>query len=196
MRLIIIRHGETLENKEGIIMGHLPGTLSDLGVEQAKKVAQRLKDEDIDYIFSSDLDRAADTTKEIAKFHNLSPEFVEEIREMGYGKLQGKKKPSNWGKKKFNHKFQEDMGMEGSVRVLGRAKKFLEGINKKYGDKNILLVGHDTINRALISAILNKSTEDIDEIGPQHNTSVSIIEIKDGLEPIIHLINDIKHLEE
>ena len=66
MKLIITRHGETEENKAGIIQGHLPGHLSEAGIEQAKKVAFRLKDEKINFIYSSDLDRAADTAKEIA----------------------------------------------------------------------------------------------------------------------------------
>ena len=45
MKLIIVRHGETEENKIGIIQGHLPGTLSVIGIEQAQKIALRLKDE-------------------------------------------------------------------------------------------------------------------------------------------------------
>ncbi len=51
MRLIITRHGETEENIAGIMMGHLQGKLSATGIEQAKKVALRLKDEKIDFIF-------------------------------------------------------------------------------------------------------------------------------------------------
>lgn len=77
MKLIITRHGETEENKAGIIQGYLPGHLSKTGIEQAKKVVLRLKDEKIDFIYSSDLDRAANTAKEIAKFHPDVPiEFV------------------------------------------------------------------------------------------------------------------------
>ena len=39
MRLIITRHGKTVENENGIIQGHMPGILSKLGIEQAKKLA-------------------------------------------------------------------------------------------------------------------------------------------------------------
>ena len=35
MKLILLRHGETEEEKEGIILGRLPGTLSDEGGKQA-----------------------------------------------------------------------------------------------------------------------------------------------------------------
>jgi len=73
MKLIITRHGETEENKNRIIQGHIDGTLSQLGLEQAKKLAERLKDEKIDLIFSSDLGRALNTAKEVAKFHKDIP---------------------------------------------------------------------------------------------------------------------------
>ena len=63
MRLLITRHGETEENVNGVIQGHLPGKLSKLGLEQIKKIANRLKDEKIDYIYSSDLDRSSETAK-------------------------------------------------------------------------------------------------------------------------------------
>ena len=73
MRIILVRHGETEDNKKRIIQGHLPGKLSDKGIEQARKVANRLKNEKVDYIFSSDLDRAKSTAEEIAKFHQEKP---------------------------------------------------------------------------------------------------------------------------
>ena len=61
MKLIIVRHGETVGNATEIIEGHLPGKLSQKGIEQAKKLASRLKDEPIDHIFCSDLTRAIET---------------------------------------------------------------------------------------------------------------------------------------
>ena len=93
MRLILTRHGETEENKIGIMQGHLPGKLSAEGIEQAQKLALRLKDEKIDFIYSSDLARASDTAKEIASFHPHAPiKFVEDLRERNLGEFQGKKK--------------------------------------------------------------------------------------------------------
>jgi broad specificity phosphatase PhoE len=93
MKLILTRHGETEENKLGIMQGHMPGKLSGLGIEQAKRLALRLKEERIDFIYSSDLARASDTAKAIAKYHPNTPiEFVEELRERDLGEFQGKKK--------------------------------------------------------------------------------------------------------
>ena len=91
MRVILTRHGETKENKKTIVQGHMPGHLSELGKKQAEMVAIRLKDEKIDFIYSSDLKRAADTAKEIAKYHPDIPiEFTKELRERNLGEFQGK----------------------------------------------------------------------------------------------------------
>src|SRR5690606_30559966 len=93
MKLIITRHGETEENVAGILQGHLPGKLSARGIEQAKKLALRLQNDKIDFIYSSDLDRAADTAKEIAQYHpNAKIEFVENLRERNLGEFQGRKR--------------------------------------------------------------------------------------------------------
>lgn len=39
MKLILTRHGRTIENDKSLLQGHLPGKLSRLGVSQAKKLA-------------------------------------------------------------------------------------------------------------------------------------------------------------
>lgn len=45
--------------------------LTEKGIRQAKAVAKRLKDENIDMIISSDLKRARQTAEEINKFHSV-----------------------------------------------------------------------------------------------------------------------------
>ena len=94
MKLIITRHGQTKENKAKILQGQIEGELSELGKEQAKKVAERLKNEQIDYIFSSPLARAKNTAEEIIKFHVGKPfELRDELKELHMGELQGKPAP-------------------------------------------------------------------------------------------------------
>jgi broad specificity phosphatase PhoE len=69
MRLIIIRHGETNDNANGICQGQNDSPLSENGIAQAKSLALRFKDRKIDAVYSSDLQRAANTALEILKFH-------------------------------------------------------------------------------------------------------------------------------
>lgn len=50
MKLILSRHGETLENQQHILQGQLPGTLSPLGIAQAERLAEMLQEETLSLI--------------------------------------------------------------------------------------------------------------------------------------------------
>lgn len=56
----LVRHGQTMENLQGIIQGQLDTKLDDIGIEQAAAVAGALKDIPFDCGFSSDMTRASD----------------------------------------------------------------------------------------------------------------------------------------
>ncbi len=158
MRLIITRHGETVENTKGIMQGHLPGKLTQKGILQAKKIGQKLKSEKIDLFFSSDLKRAKDTIKEIHKHHKDKPIiFTKELREKDLGELTGKfKKDFKWNLKDYYFVIYENKEGEKNKDFLKRAKSFLTNLYNNYKDKSILITCHNGIGRALISIIENK----------------------------------------
>ena len=58
MRVYIVRHGETQENRDGIIQGQRDTFLNAIGSEQARMVGEALKDAKLGIAFSSDLSRA------------------------------------------------------------------------------------------------------------------------------------------
>lgn len=64
--LIVVRHGETVWNADGRQQGHLDSPLSPLGERQARAIAERLADEELDALYSSDLGRAYHTAEHIA----------------------------------------------------------------------------------------------------------------------------------
>lgn len=189
MKLILTRHGETIENKQRIMQGHLPGHLSKKGKQQAIKLALRLKDEKLDAIYSSDLARAADTAKEIAKFHpNIPLNFVKELREIDLKKYTGKKRDSiDWNNR------PDDIESRESMRK--RSEKLLHRVYKKYANNNVLFMGHNGINKALITIILNKPADEMPNLEKQMHTSISIFEIMEDKKNKIHLMNCIQHLK-
>ncbi len=196
MRLIITRHGETEENKAGILQGHMEGVLSQKGIEQAKKVALRLKDEGIDCIYSSDLKRAANTAKEIAKYHSDIPlEFTQELREMFLGEWQGKRKKDLGINKCVSVSSLSPKNGETIEKLFDRAKKFLTELLEKYTNETILLVGHNGIDNALIAVILGKTHEDIKAMESLRNTGISIFEFNKESESTIEIFNSASHLE-
>lgn len=54
----IVRHGETQENRKGILQGHLDTELNVQGIGQVALVAEALQDTPFNAAFTSDLKRA------------------------------------------------------------------------------------------------------------------------------------------
>lgn len=191
MKLMIARHGETEENRAGILQGHLPGTLTDKGIEQAKRLAQRLKDKKIDHIYSSDLARAADTAELIAQYHPNTPlDMIEELRERDAGELEGTDIAD------IDDDLIELPSAESTSELYERGKDFLEKIISKHGEDTVLLVCHGGIGKALYSAIQGTGPPELWSVHDLKNSSLSIVEIKKDGEHNILCFNDVAHLED
>ena len=89
MELILIRHGETIWNKEGRILGLSDIELSDVGLDQAHKLALSIRDHDIPTIYSSPLKRAHQTAQIINEMHNASIYLEPGLMEMDPGDFEG-----------------------------------------------------------------------------------------------------------
>ena len=188
MHLIITRHGETVENVQEIYQGQgLQGTLSENGKEQARKLSLRLRDQKIDAIFSSDLKRAADTAREVAKYHpDAEFHLVKELREVNIGDLSGK------SKKEFAFKNRSGV-FETDEQLIERVKKFLEMIYNNYKGKKVLFVGHGYVNRAIYAVLHNKGSEAIKSFEKPGNTAVTIVDVTEE-DNTFHTISCTKHL--
>jgi broad specificity phosphatase PhoE len=196
MQLIITRHGETIENIKRILQGQMDGTLSPNGIQQAKKLAKRLKDEKIDYIFSSDLKRAVNTTKEILKYHpEIKPIYVKELREQNLGEIQGKNRDEvNWDSDTLTTA-NRAKNAETLKEFFDRVSGFLDKVIKEYNDKNVLLVCHGGVSKILIASLQGKNIENLANIERIKNTSVTTFEINKDRNYKTLSFNCTKHLE-
>ncbi len=89
MRLILIRHGETVRNAEGLVQGRADVPLNDLGRRQAAALADALGGESLAAVYASPLQRARATAAAIAAPHGL-PVIVEpDLAEMDVGEMEG-----------------------------------------------------------------------------------------------------------
>jgi probable phosphoglycerate mutase len=96
MHLILIRHAETIENHRGIIQGQRPGQISELGKQQITAVAETLKHETVDAIYSSDLLRCIETAQPLRQLYKDAPLILSsELREFSYGKFLNSQSNSN-----------------------------------------------------------------------------------------------------
>ena len=89
MRLILVRHGQSEANANGVVQGRLDFGLSELGSVQARLTAERLKDEQIDRILTSPLKRAAETARAIAELKGMTVEPEPALMEYDVGAISG-----------------------------------------------------------------------------------------------------------
>jgi broad specificity phosphatase PhoE len=89
-QLILVRHGETLHNVQGIAQGWQDSELSDRGRDQVSRLARRLLRYNPDAIFSSPLPRALSTAEAIGGVTGLDIRVLDDLREMNYGGWEGR----------------------------------------------------------------------------------------------------------
>jgi broad specificity phosphatase PhoE len=88
-RLILVRHGVTEWNQAGRYQGHQDVPLSELGREQARRVAERLRAEPITAAYSSDMQRARETACIILSGREVELQTTAALRELGFGAWEG-----------------------------------------------------------------------------------------------------------
>jgi probable phosphoglycerate mutase len=87
--ILLIRHGETDWNVEKRLQGHSDIPLNSEGMRQAAALGRVLRDEPLDAIFASDLQRARDTAQAIATPRGMALQIDRDLRERCYGAFEG-----------------------------------------------------------------------------------------------------------
>ena len=113
VKIIIIRHGQSLGNMNRIFLGHTDLDLSDLGYRQALATAEYLKDENLDEIHSSDLIRAFNTALPHGKMRNLPIISNKNLREAYVGEWENMNVDdilAKWGREVFVDQWKNNFG--------------------------------------------------------------------------------------
>ena len=90
LRLYLIRHGEVEAAAMGTLIGRTDVALSERGVEQARRLAERLSSVRLDAVYSSDLRRACRTAEIIAEHNQTSAQPSAAWREIDMGAWEGR----------------------------------------------------------------------------------------------------------
>jgi Fructose-2,6-bisphosphatase len=199
MRLILIRHGETLWNKEGRIQGTSDIELSAVGIEQARLLALSLKDQPIGAIHASPLKRALQTAQIINEHHHKEVQTNRDLMEMDQGDFEGFSFKELMARQKdFLNKWIADPASvkmpngESLAELQARAWRALETIISK--EETALVVAHNFTIAAILCRIKKISLSDFrgNSVG---TASKTIIHFQNG-EPLIETLNDRSHLQE
>ena len=194
MRLIIVRHGESEWNQIGRYQGHLDAPLSGLGLRQAEALAGRLRQEPIDRIFTSPLQRAAKTAETIARHHSdASFERSPALMEIHHGDWQGllvDEVVSRYGeglREWRAHPTRSQMpNGESFTNVLKRVLDFKEQLCEEFHNDNILISTHDVVVKILVADALGMNMDRINRIWVT-NASISVIEYGEDLPYLVSL---------
>ena len=197
MQLFLIRHGETLWNKERRVQGVSDIALSDVGLDQARKLALSLKDHPIDAIYASPLKRAYQTAELINQFHGLDIQVQPGLMEMDQGDFEGLSfKELMACEKDFLKQWISDPASvtmpngESFTDVQERAWRVIENILNKSG--NTLVVSHNFTIAAILCKVRNISLSQFRSTCVD-TASKTIIAFENG-EPSIIAMNDCRHL--
>jgi broad specificity phosphatase PhoE len=91
MRLLLIRHGQTIDNVNGDLGTVIPGpVLTELGQEQARAIPAALAHEAVQGIYASTMQRTSLTAAPLAAATGLAVEILGGLREIGAGIFEGK----------------------------------------------------------------------------------------------------------
>lgn len=136
LEIIYFVHGTTTDNEQERATGHAPGKLSELGVQQAKELGEKVEEE-FDSIYCSDLKRAVKSA-ELAFGDKY--EIIEDkrLRECDYGEMT--KKRFNWALIDYIDNSYPDG--ESYKEVERRIRSFLESVKEKHEDGKIAVVAH------------------------------------------------------
>jgi len=146
-RYFILRHGEALSNVKNIISSWPEKGrfgLTKKGKKQIEESAKHLKNKNIDFIFSSDLLRTKQTAEIAEKFLKIKPVFDKRLREYSFGVYNGRPMEEfagifNSQIKRFSIKPEKG---ENYKEITKRMQDFLKDLEKKYKNKNILIISH------------------------------------------------------
>lgn len=199
IRLFLVRHGESEWNILNKVQGQKDTALTDNGIRQAEKLAERLKKESIDFIYSSDLKRAYDTAKIVGDKLGLKVNKLEGLREINFGCWQG------LSINEIKEKFREEhliwmtkphvLDLPGGETLISLQERVLKAVNsiiKRHEGKNILLVSHGAAIKTLILGILDIDVSNYRKISLD-NVGISIIEFREH-NPVIKVLNDTSHV--
>ena len=165
-QLYIVRHGETVWNREGRIQGHTDVGLSHRGLEQARLLAERLKPVRFDAAYASDLSRAAGTAAAILDGRGVPVSPTPRLREYHKGAFEGmtegelrSKYPAEYpGYVAKDLDYAPDGG-ESTRQVSERMTSVINEIKERHLRDTVLVVGHGGSLRAAMMALLGMSLD-------------------------------------
>lgn len=194
-KLVIVRHGQSIWNKENRFTGWVDVDLTGQGVQEAERAAELLKGYQFDEAFTSELIRANRTLDIILERigqKDIPVTKDERLNERMYGELQGKNKDEmreEYGEEQVHiWRRSYDVAPPGGESLKDTADRVLPYFEKSIVPKlkkgeNIIIAAHGNSLRALIMKLENLDPKEITQV-----------EIPTGVPKVYELDSDLRIL--
>ena len=186
-RLFLARHGETVWNKEHRLQGQTDIELSEAGRRHARLLLECLRDSPVDALYTSTLRRAIDTAQPLAEYFGLPLERRSELREIGFGVLEGKAldDPDPAVRDLLRKRLGDKGGFvppggESYQQVEQRVRPLLAELHRKHPGQTVLVVGHRAVNRVILGLVLGLRPAEYVDFDQRHRT---LYEVRFGEKP-------------
>lgn len=200
--IYITRHGQTVWNTEKRMQGWSDSPLTELGIQQAKWLGERLKDTKLDVIYSSPINRALSTANIMNSKRNIPLYTDLRLKEINMGIWEGLTQDEiqeSYSKELYNFwnvpQLYKPYDGETFYEIRQRTEEFIKEIISKNIGKDILIVTHTITLKAIMSFFQNTLIEDF--WGPPfiHPTSLTVVRAEN--EDFKVLLNaDTSHLKD
>lgn len=186
-KVYLIRHAEAEGNYYRRIQGHWDGGITARGRKQIAALAERMKNVQLDALYSSDLTRTMLTAGAVQKYHDLPLVTDKRLREVYMGRWEG----ISWGdssyyepEQYYNFSSHPDLWNVGDNELWpdlqNRLYSAIADIAARHDGQTIAIVSHGTAIRALMCKIWNVDSKDIHTVKHGDNTAVSLLTVENG----------------
>lgn len=156
MTLILVRHGETAPNRDGLVLGRTDPDLTDAGRGQAQRLGELLRAEGVRRLYTSPLRRAGQTAAAIAAATGCPPVVDDRLLEVDWGSWEGRPVGEVGAAELERYRSsggQAPAGESLSV-VRGRVVAFCEDALGETGDGVTVAVTHVSPVKAAVAWVL------------------------------------------
>lgn len=170
MKVYVVRHCTTEFNEKRIYCGHTDIPLSDIGLSEAKRLAEISKQYDFDLVLSSPLIRARQTAEAIVGSRNIPIIYDNRLIERSFGDLEEKSVDRPDGKVcRYSFAVKYPNG-ESNLQVAARIYGFLDEIKEKYSGKNLFIVSHGSVCRIIRTYFKDMTDEEFYSFSHRNGT--------------------------
>jgi broad specificity phosphatase PhoE len=141
VEIIFETHGTTYDNETKQSSGWHDADLSELGKMEANELGERYKDEPIDAVFCSDLQRSYKTAEIAFARRSISIIKDKRLRECDYGNLT-RHSSEEVEPLKAEHITKSFPNGESYEQTAERMRSFLRDLLKEYNGKKVVIIGH------------------------------------------------------